>query len=111
MLELIEFVLKPFVHATELVSGSKYPTIGLSYFAIFQIRDFLEDVDDYTVSDWKILHYLKSLLSKQVKKYFFDNYPQLKTMKVDFLLVFYLMKNSLYILRCIHTLIQLDLVV
>ncbi|CAF1336977.1 unnamed protein product [Adineta steineri] len=82
MLELIEFILKPVVHATERVSGSKYATIGLSYFAIFQIREFLEDVDDHTVSDWKLLSYLKSLLLKQVQKYFFDNYTQLKTMKI-----------------------------
>ncbi|CAF0858649.1 unnamed protein product [Adineta steineri] len=82
MLELIEFILKPVVHATELVSGSKYPTIGLSYFAIFQIRAFLEDDDDHSISDWKILYYLKSLLLKQVQKYFFDNSTQLKTMKI-----------------------------
>ncbi|CAF1539724.1 unnamed protein product [Rotaria magnacalcarata] len=70
MLELIEFVLKPVVHATELVSGSQYPTIGISYFVIFQIREFLEDINDHTVHDWKILYYLKSLLLKQVQKYF-----------------------------------------
>ena len=84
MLELIEFVLKPVVHATQLVSGSKYPTIGISYFVIFQIREFLEDVSDYSVNDSKILHYLKSLILKQVQKYFFDNYAQLKIMKVRF---------------------------
>ncbi|CAF4765491.1 unnamed protein product [Rotaria sp. Silwood2] len=52
MLELIKFVLKSVVHATELVSGSQYSTIGISYFAIFQIREFLEDVHDYSVNDW-----------------------------------------------------------
>ncbi|CAF3016094.1 unnamed protein product [Rotaria sp. Silwood2] len=80
MLELIEFVLKPVVHATELVSGSKYPTIGISYFAIFQIREFLEDVNDYSVNDWQILYYLKSLLLNQVQKYFIDNDVQLENM-------------------------------
>ena len=84
MLELIEFVLKPVVHATQLVSGSKYPTIGISYFVIFQIREFLEDVSDYSVNDSKILHYLKSLILKQVQKYFFNNYTQLEIMKVRF---------------------------
>ena len=34
MLELIEAVLKPFVQATKLVSGSQYPTIGIAYFAL-----------------------------------------------------------------------------
>ncbi|CAF1288942.1 unnamed protein product [Rotaria sordida] len=81
MLELIKFVLKSVVNATELVSGSKYPTIGISYFAIFQIREFLEDVNDYSINDWQILYYLKSLLLKQVQKYFFDNDAQLQTMK------------------------------
>ncbi|CAF4752848.1 unnamed protein product [Rotaria socialis] len=82
ILELIEFVLKPVVHATELVSGSQYPTIGMSYFVIFQIREFLEDINDHTVHDWKILYYLKSLLLKQVQKYFFDNHTQLKTIQM-----------------------------
>jgi hypothetical protein len=51
MLELIEFVLRPIVHATKLVSGSKYPTIGISYFAIFQIREFLEEVNHESSND------------------------------------------------------------
>ncbi|CAF1428121.1 unnamed protein product [Adineta ricciae] len=82
ILELIEFVLKPIVHATELVSGSKYPTIGISYFVIYQFREFLEDMTDQSINDWKLLHYMKSLLLKQVQKYFFDNLTQLKTMKI-----------------------------
>jgi len=88
MLELIEFVLKPVADATQLVSGSKYPTIGISYFAIFQIREFLEDVSDYTINDWQILYHLKSLLLKQVQKYFIDNNGQLEIMKVRFCFLF-----------------------
>ncbi|CAF1478127.1 unnamed protein product [Adineta ricciae] len=68
MLELIEFVLKPIVNATELVSGSRYPII--------------DNDDDYAVGgDSKTLYYVKSLLLRQFQIYFFDNYSQLKIMK------------------------------
>ena len=40
MLEATEFVLRPIVYAMQIISGSKYPTLGISYFAIVQIREF-----------------------------------------------------------------------
>lgn len=88
MLKLIEFVLKPIVQATGMASGSTYPTIGVSYFAIYHFREFLENDDDgdYSSSSYKILNYLKSLLLKQVQKYFIDNNEQLEIMKVIFCL-------------------------
>ena len=82
MLELIEFVLHPFVHATKLISGSQYPTIGISYFAVIQIREFLEDSHDNHSHDSKALHPLKKSLTKQIDKYFIDNEEQWELMKV-----------------------------
>ena len=82
MLELIEFVLHPFVHATKLISESQYPTIGISYFAVIQIREFLEDSHDNHSHDSKALHPLKKSLTKQIDKYFIDNEEQWELMKV-----------------------------
>ena len=73
MLEATELVLRPIVYATQIINGSKYPTVGISYFAIFQIREFLQEVKNFSVNDSKILHYLKSLSLKQVRKYFIDD--------------------------------------
>ena len=73
MLETTELVLRPIVYATQIINDSKCPTIGISYFAIFQIQEFLQDVKNFSVNDSKILHYLKSLLLKQVRKYFIDD--------------------------------------
>ena len=84
MLEATEFVLRPIVYATQIISGSKYPTLGISYFAIVQIREFRQDVKNFSVNDSKILHYLKSSLLKQVRKYFIDDDAQLEVMKVRF---------------------------
>ena len=88
MLEATEFVLRPIVYATQIISGGKYPTVGISYFAIVQIREFRQDVKDFSVNDSKILHYLKSLLLKQVQKYFFDDDAELEVMKVRFFFLF-----------------------
>ena len=64
MLELIEAVLKPFVQATKLVSGSQYPTIGIAYFALAQIQEYLEDLNNININDWKIFGQLKRIFSK-----------------------------------------------
>ena len=56
MLETTEFVLRRIVYATHIISGSKYSTVGISYIAIVQIREFLQDVKDFSVNDSKILH-------------------------------------------------------
>ena len=88
MLEATEFVLRLIVYATQIISGSKYPTIGISYFAILQIREFRQDVKDFSDNDSKILHYLKPSLLKQVRRYFIDDDAQLEVMKVRFFSIF-----------------------
>ena len=92
MLEATEFVLRPIAYATQIISGSKYPTVGISYFAIVQIREFRQDVKDFSVNYPKILHYLKSLSLKHLRKYFIDDDAQLEVMTVRFffpIFVFY----------------------
>ena len=88
MLEATEFVLRPIVYATQIISGSKYPTVGISYFAIVQIREFRQDIKGFSVNDSKILHYFKFLLLKQVRKYFIDDDAQLEVTKVRFFSIF-----------------------
>ena len=89
MLDTMDHVLKPFVRATNLVSGSQYPTIGIAYFAIIQIRDFLEDTTDAGDYDFNLVMPLKQLLLKQVDKYFIEKVEQWEMMKVRLFIVIY----------------------
>ena len=88
MLEATEFVLRFIVYAMQIISGSKYPTSGISYFAIVQIREFRQYIKDFSVNDSKRLHYLKFSLLKQVRKYFIDDDAQLEVMKIRFFSIF-----------------------
>ena len=97
MFEATEFVPRPIVYATQIISGSKYPTVGISYFTIVQIREFRQDVKDFSVNDSKILHYLKSLLLKQVRKYLIDDDAQLEVMKVTFFSILYFIEDKSFI--------------
>jgi len=82
MLEVMDYILKPFVRAINLISGSHYPTIGIAYFAIIQIRDFLEDTTDAGDNDINLVIQLKQLLLKQIEKYFIEKIEQWEIMKV-----------------------------
>ena len=99
MLATVDIVLKPFVWGTNIVSGSQYPTIGMAYFAIIHIQDFLEDSTNINVSENNvtILVQLKQLLLKQIEKYFFENEEQWNMAKVRIFVLIYLIKNILYI--------------
>ena len=88
MLATIESVLKPFVHATTMISGSKYPTIGISYFAITQIYEFLDGTTDVRLENWRVLSHLKSRLLPQINKYFTAQEKQWRLMKVRISQVF-----------------------
>ncbi len=105
MLELIEAVLKPFDQATRLVSGSQYPTIGIAYFALVQIREYLEDLNIVNINDWKILHHLKQILSNQIEKYFLVKQEQWDMMKVRIFVSVYIQLTIFYLLRIMHILI------
>lgn len=73
-------VLKPFREATELLSGSKYPTIGLCLFAIRSIKDYLEiQPNDESNLSKKLKHFL--LVS--MNYYFSENDEQSRLLKVS----------------------------
>jgi hypothetical protein len=63
----------PFNEATGLLSGSKYPTIGLCLFAIRNIKDYLETEDE---NQSNILTDLKQLILEAFNHYFDENNEQ-----------------------------------
>jgi hypothetical protein len=82
MIESIESALEPFVQATQMISGSQYSTIGLSFFAIVQIREFLEDAKSAASNRSSILPRLKQLLLYHMDKYFEKDDNQWQLIKV-----------------------------
>ena len=78
-MENIELVLRLFHDATKLISGQTYPTIGMSYFAITGIRDFLIDRSPPLNTQLSVL---KRLLLDQLKIYFDEDYDQYQWIKV-----------------------------
>lgn len=82
LIESLEYVLRPFIETTKLVGGQKYSTIGMSFFAVVQINDFLEDTKSMTTNHSKITSRLKDLLLHQIEKYFVNDDDQWNLMKV-----------------------------
>ncbi|CAF3290741.1 unnamed protein product, partial [Rotaria sp. Silwood2] len=66
-------IFEPFYEATNLLSGSKYPTIGLSLYAIRNIKDFFETEDD---DESSILITLKKFILESFNHYFNEKDPQ-----------------------------------
>ncbi|CAF1384341.1 unnamed protein product [Didymodactylos carnosus] len=84
VLESIQMVLKPFYEGTKLLSGSHYATVGMAFFAIHNIKEFLQEPtrDDHT------LHKLKQMLLEQLDKYFEHDRQQYELIKVRLNMVF-----------------------
>lgn len=78
-------VVKPFIEATKLISGRSYSTIGLSFFAVVQIRDFLDDSNSVHSQSSKLISRLKHLLLIQMEKYFEHDQVQWELIKVRIL--------------------------
>lgn len=73
-------VLKPFREATDLLSGSKYPSIGLCLFTIRTIKDYLE-VKLHDESNVSIQ--LKNFLLESMNHYFDEHDHQYHLLKVS----------------------------
>ncbi|CAF1655165.1 unnamed protein product, partial [Didymodactylos carnosus] len=78
ILSLLHDVLQPFYQATKLISGSKYATIGLIYFALYYIRLYLEDAKD----DGSTTKRLKKLLLNKFNEYFHNEFDLSSSFKV-----------------------------
>ena len=104
ILEILETLLRPFEQATNLISGSQYPTIGIAYFAITQKREFFDDSTNIGLHDMRMFVQLKQLLLKQIEKYFIEKDEQWNVMKVTILEHVELNKN----LSCIKNYAYFD---
>jgi hypothetical protein len=79
MLETVEQVLRAFLQATKVISGRQYSTVGLAYFALSHLKEYLEEQKE---SDHSQLNHLKRLLLGQFKRYFEDDADQWDMLKV-----------------------------
>jgi hypothetical protein len=77
ILEVVEEILTSFFEATKLVSGKKYSTIGLGYFAITNLKEYLEERSGNNEIDR-----LKDLLLNQLTNYFENDFDQYELLKV-----------------------------
>ncbi|CAF1310165.1 unnamed protein product, partial [Didymodactylos carnosus] len=77
-LSTLETVLAPFYHATKIMSGSQYPTIGIAFYLLRELKEFLDNDD----GDDILLKSLKSLLHAQILKYFDHDKEQYDLLKV-----------------------------
>lgn len=77
-LESVEEILKSFFQATKMISGKKYCTIGIAFFALVNLKEYLED---RTKS--QNVNVLKKLLLSQLDHYFQKNSDQVNFLKVN----------------------------
>ncbi|CAF3752968.1 unnamed protein product [Rotaria sordida] len=73
LLSALHFVLRPFFLATKMMSGKEYATIGLSYYAIHEIKSFCAKEEKCTEQSKTF----KRLLVEKLNKYFYSNSEQI----------------------------------
>ncbi|CAF3459138.1 unnamed protein product [Rotaria sp. Silwood2] len=76
ILESVEEVLNAFFEATKLISGKKYCTIGIAFFAVANLKEHLEERSSNSQVD-----NLKDLLLLQLKNYFDNDFDQYELLK------------------------------
>ncbi|CAF5181486.1 unnamed protein product, partial [Rotaria magnacalcarata] len=82
ILDSVQEVLNSFFEATKLVSGKQYSTIGLGYFTVNNLKEYLEERDgNYEVDQ------LKRLLLMQLINYFDNDVDQYDLLKVSYLFI------------------------
>lgn len=77
-LEQLHEILKLFYQGTIVMSGRKYPTIGVAYFVVRKLQNYLEN----NSNDNQILKRLKGLLRSTLARYFDTDNEQLNLLKV-----------------------------
>lgn len=80
LLSDLRFVLKPFFHATKVMSGRQYPSIGLALYLITRLKHFLQR---HEAKQNLIIKRLKQLLFAKLLFYFEHDYEQMQLLKVS----------------------------
>lgn len=83
LLKNLSQVLTPFELATKLLSGRRYPTIGLCLFALHHLKLFLED----TEGDNDLQQRLKHCLLEKMTRYIDDEKEQMRMLRVSYALL------------------------
>ncbi|CAF3363879.1 unnamed protein product, partial [Rotaria sp. Silwood2] len=79
MLSALHTVLKPFFHATKVLSGRDYPSIGLAFYLLSCLKNFLQQQEK---KENIMIKHLKQLLLPQFVFYFESDDEQVKLLKV-----------------------------
>ena len=80
ILMALHYVLKPFYHATRVMSGREYPSIGLGFYLLVRLKNFLQH---HEKKENSLMKKFKQLLLKQYIHYFENNYEQMELLKVS----------------------------
>ena len=83
LLKNLSQVLTPFELATKLLSGRRYPTIGLCLFALHHLKLFLED----TEGDNDLQQRLKHCLLEKMTRYIDDEKEQMRMLRLSYALL------------------------
>lgn len=79
VLLVLHSVLQPFYFATQAMSGRQYPSIGLAYYLIIRLKNFLQRHDKKVLLEKR----LKQLLMNQFLSYFRNEDEQMEILKVS----------------------------
>ena len=79
IIKSIEEVLTPFERATEMMSGQKYPTIGVAFCSIRKIKSFLESNEENNT----FINEMRDLLLEQLIHYIDNDKDQLNLIIVS----------------------------
>ncbi|CAF3371112.1 unnamed protein product [Rotaria sp. Silwood2] len=77
LLSSLQYVLKPFFFATNIMSGKNYPTVGLSYYALHKIKWFCNNSENCNEQ----IKRLKKILLDKLNQYFYYDDEQLQQLK------------------------------
>ncbi|CAF1509065.1 unnamed protein product [Adineta steineri] len=77
-LTALHYVLKPFYHATRVMSGREYPSIGLAFYLLIHLKSFLQN---HEKKENLLVKKFKQLLFKQYVQYFENDYEQMELLK------------------------------
>ncbi|CAM4822508.1 unnamed protein product [Rotaria magnacalcarata] len=79
VLSNLHFILQPFFHATKVMSGSQYPSIGIALYLLTHLKNFLQQ---HETNEDLIIKRSKQLLSEKFLYYFERDNEQFQLLKL-----------------------------